>query len=131
MPSTLLIHPSGAGVGATEVTGAVTDLVAATGGGRLPLRLDGLTRAGHWSATSLPSRLNREWAALCDSADNDQAVKDWAAPNHRRPGLAQLIGADGSTQPSSCCTGPRSVAATRSWWGCWNELRTGTGWPAG
>ncbi len=95
MPSTLLIPPTGAGVGATEVTGAVTDLVAATGGSRPPLRLDGLTPAGHWSATSLPSRLNREWAGLCDSADNDQAVKDWAAPGHRRPGLTQLIGVGG------------------------------------
>ncbi len=95
MPSTLLIHPTGAGVGATEVTGALTDLVATTGGGRLPLRLDGLTRAGHWSATSLPSRLNREWAGLCDSADNDLAVKDWAAPGQGRPGLTQLIGVDG------------------------------------
>ena len=95
MPSTLLIDPTGAGVGATEVTGAITDLVAATGGGRLPLRLDGLTRAGHWTATSLPSRLNREWAGLCDSADNDVAVKDWAAPGQGRPGLTRLIGVDG------------------------------------
>jgi len=93
MPSTLLIHPTGAG--ATEVTGALTDLVAATGGSRLPLRLDGLTRAGHWTATSLPSRLNQEWAGLCDGADNDLAVKDWAAPGQGRPGLTQLIGADG------------------------------------
>ncbi len=93
MPSTLLIHPTG--VGATQVTGAITDHVAATGGSRLPLRLDGLTRAGHWTATSLPSRLNQEWAGLCDSADNDLAVKDWAAPGQGRPGLTQLIGADG------------------------------------
>ncbi len=58
MPSTLLIHPTRTGAVATEVTGAATD-VAVTGGGPLPLRPDGLTRAGHWSATSLPSRLNR------------------------------------------------------------------------
>ena len=95
MPSTLLIHPTGADAGATEVTGAITDVVAATGGGRLPLRLDGLTRAGHWTATSLPSRLNREWAGLCDSADNDVAVKDWVAPGQGRPGLTRLIGVDG------------------------------------
>ena len=89
MPSILLIHPTCADAVAAEVTGATTD------GGRLPRRADALARAGHWSATSLPSRLNREWAGLCGSADSDLAVRDWAAPGQRRPGLTQLSGVDG------------------------------------
>ena len=82
MPSTLLIHPT-----ATDSTEAVAGPRAA--------RPDGLTKAAHWSSASLPSRLNREWALLCDSSISRQAVRDWAAPDQEGAPLRGLLDVDG------------------------------------
>jgi hypothetical protein len=79
VPSTLLDHPT-----ATE---------ASTG--PHPPRPDGLTKADHWSSSSLPSRLNHEWALLCDSAAGRRSVRDWAAPSRSRAALSELVGVDG------------------------------------
>ena len=86
MPSILLAHP-------TATTCA--EVAAAASTGRLSLRPDGLTRAEHWSSSSLPSRLNREWAVLCDSAAGRQAVREWAAPSRDRAALSLLVDVDG------------------------------------
>jgi len=59
------------------------------------LRPDGLTKAEHWSSSSLPSRLNREWALLCNTAPDRRAVHDWAAPSRDRAALAALVCVDG------------------------------------
>ena len=82
MPSTLLAHPT-----VTAFTAAST--------GRHTHRTDGLTKAEHWSSSSLPSRLNREWALLCDGAAGRRAVRGWAAPNLDRAALSGLVDVDG------------------------------------
>ncbi len=82
MPSTLLTHPT--------VTAATDASI-----GPRPPRPDGLTKAEHWSSSSLPSRLNREWALLCDSAAGPRSVRDWAAPSRNRAALSELVGVDG------------------------------------
>jgi len=82
VPSTLLVHPT---VAASTKTPA---------GLRAP-RPDGLTMAEHWSSSSLPSRLNREWALLCDSAAGRRAVRDWAVPSRDRAALTELLDVDG------------------------------------
>ena len=58
-------------------------------------RPDGWTAAGHWSRTSLPSRLNREWAQLCQGPAGRQAVQDWAHPGVHGEALTGLAGVDG------------------------------------
>jgi len=82
MPSTSLVHPTVA-----ASTKAITD--------PRPPRPDGLTEAEHWSSSSLPSRLNREWALLCDSSAGRRAVRDWAATSQARAGLCELLDVDG------------------------------------
>ena len=82
MPSTLLARP-------------ITTAPVGVSTGRPAARPDGLTSAGHWSSGSLPSRLNREWALLCDRPDGRRAVRDWAAPSRGRAGLGRLVGVDG------------------------------------
>lgn len=82
MPTTLLAHPI-----AASRSGTVA--------GPRARRPDGLTKAEHWSSSSLPSRLNREWALLCDSAAGCRAVRDWAAPDRDRAALSELVGVDG------------------------------------
>jgi len=82
VPSTLLAHPT------------VAVSTKAPAGRRTP-RHDGLTKAEHWSSSSLPSRLNREWALLCDSAAGRRAVRDWAAPGRDRAALTDLADVDG------------------------------------
>jgi len=44
---------------------------------------------------NLPSRLNREWGLLCDTAPDRRAVRDWAAPSRDRAAPAALVGVDG------------------------------------
>lgn len=80
MPSTTLAYP------------VVTASEASTG--RLTPRPDGLTKAEHWSSSSLPSRLNREWALLCDGPTGGRAVRAWAAPSRDRAGLSKLVDVD-------------------------------------
>ena len=82
MPSTLLAHPT-----VTASTDAFT--------GRPTHHLDGLIKAEHWSSSSLPSRLNREWALMCDGAAGRRAVRGWAAPSRDRAALTELVGVDG------------------------------------
>ena len=82
MPFTLLAHPT--------VTPAAQSV-----NGRPAPRPDGLTNAAHWSSSSLPSRLNREWALLCDGERGQRAVRAWAAPSRDRTALRELAGADG------------------------------------
>lgn len=82
MPSTLLVRPT---------------VAASTEASVRPLasRPDGLAKADHWSSASLPSRLNREWALLCDSAAGRRAVRAWAIPSRHRPALGELGDVDG------------------------------------
>lgn len=82
MPSTLLGRPTVAARAAAR-TGPLTP------------RPDGLTKAEHWASASLPSRLNREWALLCDSADGRRAVRDWSVPSRTRTALSALVDVDG------------------------------------
>lgn len=82
MPSTLLTHPT------------VTASTEASPG-RPTHRPDGLTKAEHWSSASLPSRLNREWALLCDGAAGRRAVHGWAAPSPDRAAISKLVEVDG------------------------------------
>lgn len=83
MPSTLPVHPT--------VLVSVAEACAS-----LPaLPADGLTAAAHWSSASLPSRLNREWALLCDSAAGRQAVRDWAVAGEGHDPLSALVDVDG------------------------------------
>lgn len=57
-----------------------------------------VVKAAHWSAASLPSRLNEEWARLCDRPDNDQAVRVWATAGQGRAPLQDLAALDGLCQ---------------------------------
>jgi len=82
VPSILLVHPT------------VAAFTRASAGRRTP-RPDGLTKAGHWASSSLPSRLNREWALLCDNAAGSRAVRGWAAPCRDRAALSELADMDG------------------------------------
>jgi len=86
VPSILLVPPTVA-----TSTEASTEAVT----GPRASRPDGLTKAGHWSSSSLPSRLNREWALLCDSAAGRRAVRDWASQSQDRAALSGLLDVDG------------------------------------
>jgi hypothetical protein len=83
VPSTLPVHPT------------VLDSIEEACAGPLTFHADGLTPAGHWSSASLPSRLNREWALLCDSAAGRHAVREWAVPGGDRAALSGLVDVDG------------------------------------
>ncbi len=83
MPPTLLDRPTAR----TTPTGASLCLPSP--------RPDGLTAAGHWCTTSLPSRLNREWAQLCDGPAGSQAVQDWTRPGANGEALSWLAGVHG------------------------------------
>ncbi len=83
MPSTLSTHPT------------VIDAADPIPPGRPASRPDGLTKAEHWASASLPSRLNREWAELCDGAASQRAVRAWAAPSGHRAALRELAGVAG------------------------------------
>ena len=83
MPPTLLDRPTAR----TTPTGAPPRR-------RLP-RPDGLTAPGHWSRTSLPSRLNQEWAQLCDGPAGRHAVQNWARPGTTGAALTELAGVNG------------------------------------
>jgi hypothetical protein len=65
------------------------------GADRLSSRPDGVTAAAHWRSASLPSRLNREWALLCDSAAGRLAVRGWAVAGEGRDELSALVDVDG------------------------------------
>jgi hypothetical protein len=83
VPSTLPVHPT------------VLDSIEEACAGPLAFHADGLTPAGHWSSASLPSRLNREWALLCDSAAGRQAVREWAVARGDRAASSGLVDVDG------------------------------------
>jgi hypothetical protein len=83
VPSTLSVHPT--------VLASVAEVCADL----LALPADGVTAAAHWSSASLPSRLNHEWALLCDSAAGRQAVRDWAVAGDGRDALSALVDVDG------------------------------------
>jgi hypothetical protein len=82
VPSTLLVHPIVTPAGRVFT-------------GRPAPRPDALTDAAHWSSSSLPNRLNREWALLCADAAGQQAVRAWAAPGRGGAALRRLAGVDG------------------------------------
>ena len=90
MPSILLTHPT-----ATASAETSTGTSTGTSIGRLSPRPGGVTRAEHWSSSSLPSRLNREWALLCDGDAGREAVRGWAAPSRNREALSKLVDVDG------------------------------------
>jgi hypothetical protein len=83
VPFTLPVHPT------------VLVSVAEACADPLAFPTDGLTAAEHWSSASLPSRLNREWALLCDSAAGRQAVRDWAVAAEGQDALSGLVYVDG------------------------------------
>jgi hypothetical protein len=87
VPSTRTIRPT------THLT--VLALPEEVCAGLLALPADGLTAPAHWSSASLPSRLNREWALLCDSAAGRQAVRHWAVASGCRAALRGLVDVDG------------------------------------